>query len=160
MSHLTVQKKRAGQSDYVLVNNLESVRKDIENVFRILKVRFKFLKTFNSLHEPRDINAASFRDMLHAAQHDAPRRWIPRRLSPYPGGLEESLHKKIWNHRCNGIRGMWTRGDDDTPIGNGVGTNDVFANVTPFASAKYLESKWKQVTEALIDHHKFGARNN
>jgi hypothetical protein len=86
--------------------------------------------------------------------------YLDEHLSPYPGGLEESLHKKFWDHRWNGLHGMWTRGDDDTPIENGVGTNDIFANVTPFASAKYLESKWKQVTEALIDHHQFGARNN
>jgi hypothetical protein len=38
--------------------------------------------------------------------------------------------------------------------------NDVFTNITSFASAKYLQSKWKQVTEALIDHQHFGARNN
>ena len=37
---------------------LESVRKDIEGVFRILKVRFKFLKNFTSLNRQRDIDAA------------------------------------------------------------------------------------------------------
>jgi hypothetical protein len=55
---------------------------------------------------------------------------------------------------------MWTRGDDDTPIENGFEPNDTFNNITPFASAKYLESKWKQVTEALIDHQHYGARRN
>ena len=140
--------------------NLESVRKDIENVFGILKVRFKFLKNFNSLHKQRDINAAFVTCcMLHNMMLRVD-GYLDEHLSPYPGGLEESLHKKFWDHRWNGLHGMWTRGDDDTPIENGVGTNDIFANVTPFASAKYLESKWTQVTEALIDHHQFGARNN
>jgi hypothetical protein len=140
--------------------NLESVRKDIENVFGILKVRFKFLKNFNSLHEQRDINAAFVTCcMLHNMMLRVD-GYLDEHLLPYPGGLEESLHKKFWDHHWNGLHGMWTRGDDDTPIENGVGTNDIFANVTPFASEKYLESKWKQVTEALIDHHQFGAFNN
>jgi hypothetical protein len=37
---------------------LESVRKDIEGVFGILKKRFRFLKNFNSLHQQSDINNA------------------------------------------------------------------------------------------------------
>jgi hypothetical protein len=75
--------------------NLESVRKDIENVFGILKVRFNFLKNFNSLHEQRDINAAFVTCcMLHNMMLRVD-GYLDEHLSPYPGGLEESLHKKV-----------------------------------------------------------------
>jgi hypothetical protein len=39
---------------------VESVRKDIEGVFGILKRRFKFLKNFNNLHNPGAIDNALF----------------------------------------------------------------------------------------------------
>ena len=140
--------------------NLESVRKDIECVFGILKARFKFLKHFNSMHKQRDIDAAF---MTCCMLHNMMLRvdgYLDENLSPYPGGLEQSLRKKFWDHRWNGLHGMWTRGDDDTPIENGFEPSDTFNNITPCASAKYLESKWKQVTEALIDHQHYGARRN
>jgi hypothetical protein len=35
---------------------LESVRKDIEGVFGILKQRFHFLKQFNRMHSQKDID--------------------------------------------------------------------------------------------------------
>lgn len=141
--------------------NLESVRKDIEGVFGILKIRFKFLKHFNSMHKQRDIDAAfvtccMFHNMMLRIDG-----YLDDNLSPYPGGLEESLRKKFNDHRWNGLHGMWTRGDDDTPFENGVvGGRQVLSSITPFASAKYLESKWKEVTEALIEHHQFHIESN
>jgi hypothetical protein len=136
---------------------LESVRKDIEGVFGILKVRFKFLKNFNSLHKQRDIDAAfTTCCMLHNMMLDID-GYLDENLSPYPGGLEQALHKKYWNHTWNGIHGMWIREDDDTPVEQGVGPNPFAGRITPFASARALESQWKRVTEALIDHHQFGS---
>ena len=38
--------------------NVEPVRKDIEGVFGILKIRFRFLKNFNNLCEQSSINNA------------------------------------------------------------------------------------------------------
>ena len=52
---------------------LESVRKDIEGVFGILKKRFRFLKNFNNLHQQSDVdNAMVTCCMLHNTmlEHD------------------------------------------------------------------------------------------
>ena len=77
--------------------NLESVRKDIEGVFGILKVRFRFLKNFNMMRTQSSIDNAftTCCGMLHnmLLRTDG---YLDDNLAPYPGGLEERLEKKIW----------------------------------------------------------------
>ena len=80
--------------------NLESDRKDVESVLGILKARFKFLKHFNSMHKQRDIDAGfmTYCMLLHNMMLDID-GYLDDHLSPNPGGLEESLHRRFWDHR-------------------------------------------------------------
>ena len=89
---------------------VESVRKDIEGVFGILKQRFKFLKNFNNLHQQSDVdNAFVTCCMLYnmLLEHDG---WLEKELAPYPGGVEARLFKKFGNiyaNAWNGMSGLW-----------------------------------------------------
>ena len=92
--------------------NVESVRKDIEGVFGILKVRFRFLKNFNNLRTQSAIDDAfATCCILHnmMLQKDG---YLEEDLAPYPGGLEECLAKKFGKNRWNGLHGLWIRDDD------------------------------------------------
>ena len=91
---------------------LESVRKDTEGMFGVLKKRFKFLKNFNVLQTQSGIdNAFSTCCIIHNIQleHDV---YLDRNLTPLPGGLEERLTLEFGNQRLNGLEGMWVRDDD------------------------------------------------
>jgi hypothetical protein len=138
---------------------LESVRKDIEGVFGILKKRFRFLKNFNNLHQQSDIdNAFVTCCMLHnmLLERDG---WLAADLAPYPGGVEARLFKKFGNiyaNRWNGTAGVWNRGEDDT-----VDAELEYDNQRPIniANKGAWAARWAQVTQALVDHHQFGGIN-
>ncbi len=102
--------------------NLEFVRKDIEGVFGILKIRFRFLKNFNNLREQSSIDDAfTTCCMLHnmMLQKDGN---LKEDLAPYSGGLVECLTKKFCKNRWNGLHGLWIRNEDKStesdPTGN------------------------------------------
>lgn len=139
---------------------LESVRKDIEGVFGILKVRFRFLKTFNLLSRQDSIdNAFVTCCILHniMLRHDG---YLAEDLTPYPGGLEEALAKQHGGLRWNGTEGMWVRDGSDQ---NEVATYDNQPPLvsTPFplvhteAETRRLRVQWERVTNALVDHHEY-----
>ena len=89
-------------------NKLESVRKDVEGVSGILKVRFRFLKTFNLLCRQDSIdNGFVMYCILNNIMlcHDG--KYLAENLTPYPGGLEEVLAKQHGGIRWNGAEGMW-----------------------------------------------------
>ena len=91
--------------------NVESVRKDIEGVFGILKIRFRFLKNFNNLRDQSAIDdAITTCCILHnmMLENDG---YLDENLDPYPGGLEECLARKFGKNRWNGLHGMWIRED-------------------------------------------------
>ena len=133
---------------------LESVRKDIEGVFGILKIRFRFLKNFNNLHQQSAIdNTFTTCCMLHNMLLKAD-GFLADNLAPFPGGLEEALAKKF-NGNWNGNDGLWQRLDDDTV--DEVMERDNCRRESP-ATKKTLALSWSKVTEALIDHHQFGCR--
>ena len=96
---------------------LESVRKDIEGVFGILKKRFRFLKNFNNLFHQSDIdNAFVTCCMLHnmLLKYDG---WLAPDLAQCPGGVEATLFKKFGNiyaNPWNTTAGVWNRVEDDT----------------------------------------------
>jgi hypothetical protein len=82
--------------------NLESVRKDIEGVFGILKIRFRFLKNFNCLRHQSSIDDAfTTCCILHnmLLRSDG---YVDNDLAPFSGGLEERLAKRFGNNRWNG----------------------------------------------------------
>ena len=92
---------------------LESVRKDIEGVFGILKVRFRFLKNFNNLHRQQSVDDCFVTCcMLHnmLLKSDG---YLEETLTPFPGGVEERLARKFGNS-WNGQDGFWNRQNDDT----------------------------------------------
>ena len=132
---------------------VESVRKDIEGVFGILKARFKFLKNFNSLKHHSSIdNAFVTCCILHNMLLESD-GWLDPNLPPYPGGVEERLSKKfgnIYGNTWNGTAGLWHTVDEVLERENrrlrSTGHNkDAWA------------ISWAKVTAALVDHHQFGA---
>jgi hypothetical protein len=76
---------------------VESVRKDIEGVFGILKIRWRFLKNFNNLHQQSAVdNCFATCCVLHnlLLQHDG---CLDAALPPFPGGVEDKLSKRFGN---------------------------------------------------------------
>lgn len=150
--------------------NLESIRKDIEGVFGILKIRFRFLKNFNNLRTQSSIdNAFVTCCMLHnmILRSDG---YLDDNLPPYPGGLEESLARKFGRNRWNGVDGLWIRDEDDQPttefnnhIENAL-LPPLVALPTPrfFSEAdkKALKERHRRVKNALVEHFEYGAGNN
>ena len=126
---------------------IESIRKDIEGVFGILKKRFKFLKNFNSLHKQSSIDNA-FVTCCN--------------LPPFPGGVEERLAKVFGNihgNTWNGTAGLWNRVNDYTPAGMESDRNNLCNNTNPTGGATNKENwaiGWAKVTSALVDHHQYG----
>ena len=141
---------------------LESVRKDIEGVFGILKVRFRFLKTFNLLRRQDSIdNAFVTCCILHniLLRHDG---YLAEDLTPYPGGLEEALAKQFGGIRWNGTEGMWVRdGSDQQEAAAATYDNQPPLVPTPFprvhseAETRRLKAQWERVVYALVDHHEY-----
>ena len=140
---------------------VESVRKDIEGVFGILKVRFKFLKNFNSLHKQSAIDDAFVTCcILHNMLLESD-GWLDPNLPSFPGGVEERLAKKFGNFNdngWNGTAGFWNRGDDDTPADHGFERDNLRRNnhVTERGKKEEWAIGWAKVTTALVDHHQFG----
>ncbi len=108
--YLFLKKKQLPHSPVMVFSKkVESVRKEIEGVCGILKVRFRFRKTFSLLRRQDFIDNNAFVTccILHniLLRHDG---YLAENLTPYPGGLEEALvkhHGEIrWNH---GTEGMW-----------------------------------------------------
>jgi hypothetical protein len=148
--------------------NLESVRKDIEGVFGILKIRFRFLKNFNNLRTQSSIdnvftNCCILHNMM--LQKDG---YLEEDLAPYPGGLEECLAKKFGKNRWNGLHGLWIR-DDDEDTSTEREKNDgnelppLVAVPTPrfFSDAdkKALKERHRRIKNALVEHFEYGTRN-
>jgi hypothetical protein len=140
---------------------VESVRKDIEGVFGILKVRFKFLKNFNSLHKQSAIDDAFVTCcILHNMLLESD-GWLDPNLPSFPGGVDERLAKKFGNlndNGWNGTAGFWNRGDDDTPADHGFERDNLRRNnhVTERGKKEEWAIGWAKVTTALVDHHQFG----
>jgi hypothetical protein len=146
--------------------NLESVRKDIEGVFGILKIRFRFFKNFNNLRKQSSIDDAfTTCCMLHnmMLQKDG---YLEEDLAPYPGGLEECLTKKFGKNRWNGLHGLWIRDEDKStesePTGNEL--PPLVALPTPrfFSAAdkKALKERHRRIKIALVEHFEYGTSKN
>ena len=137
---------------------LESIRKDIEGVFSILKKRFKFLKNLNVLQTQSGIdNVFVTCCIIHNIQleHDG---YLDRNLTPLPGGLEEMLALKFGNQRWNGlVEGMWVRDDeDDDDDANFVHDPNVYlGRVHSITDKAMLACQWKEQVGVLVDHHQF-----
>jgi hypothetical protein len=148
--------------------NVESVRKDIEGVFGILKIRFRFLKNFNNLCEQSSIDDAfTTCCILHnmMLQKDG---YLEENLDPYPGGLEECLARKFGTNRWNGLHGMWIRDDDDATgreaNANGNELSPLVSLPTPRflwePDKKALKERHRRVKCALVDHFEYGSNMN
>ena len=138
---------------------LESVQKDIEGVFGILKKRFQFLRNFNNLHKQSDVDKAFVTCcMFHNMLLDY-NGWLAPDLVPYPGGVEARLLKKFGNiyaNPWNGTAGVWNHGEDDTVDDELDQENHLPINV---ANKVNWAGQWAKVTQALVDHHQFGVIN-
>jgi hypothetical protein len=134
---------------------LESVRKDIEGVFGILKNRFRFLKKYNMLHKQSQVDAAfATCCMLHnmLLQEDG---YLDTNLASYPGGLEDRLARTFG--RYEGGEGLWNRGNDDT-VDAQMEIDNVRIAYT--ASKKDLSTQWGNIVEALVEHHQYAGVAN
>ena len=130
---------------------MESVRKDIEGVFGILKKRFQYLKTFNRMRKQVHIdNAFTTCCIIHNLLLDDD-GFLDEDLHVYPNGVKERLGKvfKVADDpRGDAITG---RGEDDTedPI-----MDEEEQRQCPIES-KRLASKWQRVLQTLVDHYEF-----
>lgn len=129
---------------------IESVRKDIEGVFGILKTRFTCLKHFSRLHSQRDINncfvtCCSLHNML--LKHNG---YLEPDLAPYPSGLTKVLRKMFANVTLDGL---WRRVDDDT--------DDPEMELEELRQSPrdkaLLVQRWKLVMEGLMNHYQYGS---
>jgi hypothetical protein len=139
-------------------SKVESVSKDIEGVFGILKARFRFLKNFNSLKHHASIdNAFVTCCVMHKMLLESD-GWLDPNLPPYPGGLEERLSKKfgnIYGNTWNGTAGIWNRVEDDT-IDAEMERENRRHQQSAANNKDAWATGWAKVTAALIDHHQFG----
>jgi hypothetical protein len=140
---------------------IESVRKDIEGCFGILKKRFAFLKVFNRMHNQMSIDHAFVTCcILHniLLRHDG---FLDLDLPDLPNGVRERLKGRQRGEGDDLVDGrgdgMWTRGsmEDDTP-------NDIATTIPAGAQREYgtvevnrLAKAWKQRTEAIVNHYHY-----
>ena len=140
-------------------SKVESVRKDIEGVFGILKARFKFLKNFNSLKHHSSIdNAFTTCCILHNMLLESD-GWLDPNLPPYPGGVEERLAKtfgNIYRNVWNGTAGIWNRVEDDTVDEELERENRRHQQQSNATNKDAWAINWAKITAALVDHHQFG----
>jgi hypothetical protein len=146
--------------------NLELVRKDIEGVFGILKIRFRFLKNFNNLRTQSSIDEDAFTTccILHnmMLRKDG---YLEENLAPHPGGLEESLAKKFGSNRWNGLDGWWIGdGDDATERGRNRRTNKKIPPLVALPTPRFfseadkrgLMERHTRLKNALVEHFEYG----
>ena len=135
---------------------VESVRKDIEGVFGILKKRFLFLKNFVNLHRQSSIdNCFTTCCILHnmLLQTDG---FLDENLPAFPGGVEDRLGRKFGN-AWNGQDRIWNRYEDDTVDELMEEEN---RRRTTVLTPHVLAIRWAKVIDALVDHHEFAGQAN
>ena len=142
----------AGSPTMKWSGKLESVRKDIEGVFGILKRRFRFLKNFINLSCQKSVDncfvtCCILHNMLLKADG-----YLEENLTPFPGGVEERLARKFGNS-WNGLDGFWNRQNDDTVDEEMDADN---RRQTTTLTQHELAVKWAAVIAALVDHHQYG----
>jgi Plant transposon protein len=130
---------------------VESIRKDIEGTFGILKMRFRYLKNFNRSHSVSDIdNSFVTCCILHnmLLEDDG---YLDINLQPQVGTRTFTI-RRIFRAGA-GLDGLWNRGEDDTP--------DPEMELEEARHCRYekmrLESQWRKTTEALMNHYQFAA---
>jgi hypothetical protein len=135
---------------------VESVRKDIEGVFGILKKRFLFLKNFVNLYCQSSVdNCFKTCCILHnmLLQTDG---FLDESLPAFPGGVEERLGRKFGN-AWHGQDRIWNRYEDDTVDELMEEENRRrFTLLTPHV----LAIRWAKVIDALVNHHEFAGQAN
>jgi Plant transposon protein len=135
---------------------IESVRKDIEGVFGILKKRFAFLKVFNRMHTQKQIDCAFVTCcIIHniLLKEDG---FLEPDLPDFPNGVRARLR-----HRSGGDGrgdGMWTRGGlDNTPEEDGFEDNQRQTRMREYGVSEVnrLAKMWKQRTDAITNHYQY-----
>jgi hypothetical protein len=127
---------------------IESVRKDIEDVFGILKIRFAFLKSFTNLRQQKHIDCAFVTCcILHNIlfEHDG---YLDTNLPDYPGGLAAALKMKFDRSEKTTF---WSRGVDDTPDLE----EEEAERRRPIQKSTRLAQEWQTVMQALMNHYRF-----
>ena len=127
---------------------LESVRKDIEGVFGILKQRFHFLKQFNRMHRQKDIDNAFVTCCIIHNMMLKDNGYLDPELELLPSGLTKVLRKMFANVALDGL---WQRGDDDTPDAE----MDIVEQRQCPVEKNLLAVKWKTVMEGLLNHYQY-----
>jgi hypothetical protein len=124
---------------------LESVRKDIEGVFGILKIRFAFLKNFTNLRTHRQIDHAFVTCcILHNILLEE-NGYLDVALPDYPGGLASVLKARF---RGQQKESLWSRGIDDTPDP----IEELAEQRRCPTEAKKFSTEWQSVMQGLLNH--------
>ena len=139
-----------GSTERKWAGMIESVRKDIEDVFGILKMHFNCLKQFSRLHSQRDIDNCFVTCCILHNMLLKNNGYLEPDLAPHPAGLTKILRKVFASVTLDGL---WRRGDDDThdPV-----TELEEMRQNPQDKAR-LAKKWKSVMEGLMNHYHFGS---
>ena len=131
---------------------VESVRKDIEGVFGILKIRFRFLKSFTNLRRQKHIDYAFVTCcILHniLLEEDG---YLDADLPDYPGGMASALKLKFHRSRQGrATTSLWSRGYDDTPDDE----EEEAERRRPLQEARRFAWEWENVMQALVNHYQF-----
>lgn len=127
---------------------IESVRKDIEGVFGILKSRFAILKHFNRMHHQRDVDNVFVTCCILHNMLLKDNGYLAVDLPLYPHGLTKVLRKMFANVSLDGV---WNRGDDDTPDEQ---MEIEERRQCPLEKTE-LAHRWTKVMEGLMNHYQF-----
>jgi hypothetical protein len=136
---------------------VESVRKDIEGVFGILKIRFRFLKIFTNLRRQKHIDYAFVTCcILHNILLEE-NGYLDANLPDYPGGMASALKLKFSRSRRGGATSqLWLRGYDDTSDDE----EEEAERRRPIQEARRFAQEWQTVMQALMNHYQFSSTKN
>jgi hypothetical protein len=129
---------------------LESVRKDIEDVFGILKRRFKFLKAFNQLNKQSSIDDAFVTCCMIHNMLLLDGGWLHRLLPPLKNGLKFDLSKRFIDPRGEAL---WHPGHDTTAHDENMLNEDrAFCRMQARRSSKHTAKELSKRHSLLIVH--------
>lgn len=131
---------------------VESVRKDIEGVFGILKIWFRFLKSFTNLCRQKHIDYAFVTCCILHNKLLEEDRYLDADLPDYPGGMASALKLKFRRSRQDcATTSLWSRGYDDTPDDE----EEEAEQRRPIQEARRFAQEWENVMQALMNHYQF-----
>jgi hypothetical protein len=133
---------------------VESVRQDIEGVFGILKICFRFLKRFTNLCRQKHIDYAFVTCcILHNILLEE-KGCLDANLPDYPGGMASALKLKFsCSRRGRATSPLWLRGYDDAFDDE----EEKAERRRPTQEARRFAQERQAVMQSLMNHYQFSS---